>query len=262
MTARMKWLKPTVVIHCAGLCGGIEANRTRPGEFLYENAVMGLHVMEGARRVGTVKKFVNIGTVCSYPLIAEPPLKEAHLFDGPPEPTNAAYGYAKRILAAQSIAYRQQYGFPAIYLILANLYGPGDRYDETKSHVIPALIHRYLAAVKAAKDRVTIWGSGMAAREFLYVQDAAEAILMATELYDDSNPINIGSGEMITISNLAYKIAEIVDFSGDTMFDTTKPEGQRYRQLDLNNCRFKLGFFAKKTLNEGLKETVKWFKNS
>lgn len=256
--ALMRESKPEVVIHLAATVGGIEANRKNPGRFFYDNLSMGIHLMEAARQAA-VEKFVACGTICSYPKYAPIPFREEDLWDGYPEDTNAPYGLAKKMLLVQAQAYRQQYGFNAIFLLPVNLYGPRDHFDLETSHVIPALIRKCLEAKRQGQDHITVWGSGKATREFLYVEDAAEAILLATEKYNGAEPLNIGTGEEISIQSLAHLIAELTGFKGEIRWDPQKPEGQPRRCLDVTKAKELLGFEAKVPLTEGLKKTIDWY---
>jgi GDP-L-fucose synthase len=240
----LNWSKPEIIIHLAAVVGGIGANRENPGRFFYDNAIMGIQLMEQARRFG-VEKFVTIGTVCSYPKHTSVPFREDDLWNGYPEETNAPYGLAKKMLLVQGQAYRQQFGFNAIYLLLANLYGPGDNFDPATSHVIPALIKKCIDARERGDDHIVVWGTGSASREFLYVRDAAEGIVLATERYDDPEPVNIGSGQEITIRELVELIKELTGFRGDVRWDTSKPEGQPRRRLDTSRARERFGFEAR-----------------
>jgi GDP-L-fucose synthase len=246
------------VIHLAAVVGGIGANRANPGRFFYDNAIMGIQLMEHARQF-QVQKFIQIGTVCSYPKITPVPFKEENLWDGYPEETNAPYGLAKKMLLVQAQAYRQQYGFNAIYLLPVNLYGPGDNFDLQTAHVIPALIRKCVEAKENGRQQITLWGDGTPTREFLYVDDAAEGILRATEGYDGNEPINLGSGEEISIRDLAAMIASEVQFTGEFFWDTTKPNGQPRRSLDVNKAKKLFGFQAARRLTEGIPKTVAWF---
>ncbi|RME62327.1 MAG: GDP-L-fucose synthase, partial [Caldilineae bacterium] len=223
--------RPDVVIHMAARVGGIGANREKPGEFFYDNLLMGVYMMEHARRVG-VEKFVSIGTVCAYPKFTPVPFKEDDLWNGYPEETNAPYGLAKKMLLVQGQAYRQQYGFNAIYLLPTNLYGPEDNFDPATSHVIPALIKKCFDAMEQGDDQIVVWGTGSASREFLYVDDAAEGIVLATERYDDPDPVNLGAGNEIRIADLVPLIAELTGFQGRIVWDASKPDGQPRRSLD------------------------------
>jgi GDP-L-fucose synthase len=247
--------RPDIVIHLAAVVGGIGANRAHPGRFFYENAVMGIELMERARRAG-VDKFVAVGTVCAYPKFTPTPFSEDDLWDGYPEETNAPYGLAKKMLLVQAQAYRQEYGFDAIYLLPVNLYGPGDNFDLETSHVIPAMIRKFAEAKERGEPSVSLWGTGSATREFLYVDDAARGIVLATERYDEPDPVNLGSGEEISIRELAETIAELVGFEGDLVWDTTKPDGQPRRLLDTSRAKERFGFVADVPLREGLRRTI------
>ncbi len=249
---------PTLVIHLAAICGGIEANRQKPGAFFYDNAIMGIQLIELARR-HEVAKTVVIGTVCAYPKFTPVPFREDDLWNGYPEETNAPYGLAKKMLLVQLQAYRQQYGFRGIYLLPVNLYGPGDHFDLATSHVIPAMIRKMIEAGRARASNVTLWGTGDASREFLYVEDCAEAILCATERYDAPEPVNLGTGHSITIRELAGTIRKAVGYEGEIIWDTTRPDGQPRRQLDVTRARERFGFTAKTSFEEGIRRTVEWF---
>jgi GDP-L-fucose synthase len=251
--------RPDIVIHLAAVVGGIGANWKHPGRFFYENAIMGLQLMEQARLFG-VEKFVVIGTVCAYPKFTPVPFREADLWNGYPEETNAPYGLAKRMLLVQAQAYRQEYGFNAIYLLPVNLYGPRDNFDPESSHVIPALIRKCLEAVEAGQEEVTVWGTGMASREFLYVEDAAEGVVLATEYYNDPEPVNLGSAIEITIKELAELIAELCGFTGRLVWDATKPDGQPRRCLDTHRAEQAFGFRAQTDFREGLRRTIAWYR--
>lgn len=248
-----------VVIHLAGNVGGIGYNLKNPGTLFFDNLVMGVSLMEEARRAG-VEKFVTIGTVCSYPKFTPVPFREEDLWKGYPEETNAPYGLAKKMLLVQGQAYRQQYGFDAIYLVPVNLYGPGDHFEPEKSHVIPALIKKVADAQKNGQDFIEVWGTGLASREFLYVEDAAEAIVLATQHYDKAAPVNIGAGFEITIRDLVEKICQIMDFKGSVKWDTTKPDGQPRRYLDVSRAEKEFGFKAKTGFDEGLEKTIDWYR--
>ncbi len=250
--------RPDLVIHLAAVVGGIGANRENPGRFFYENAIMGIQLMEEARLAG-VEKFVTIGTVCAYPKFTPVPFREDDLWNGYPEETNAPYGLAKRMLLVQGQAYRQQYGFNAIYLLPVNLYGPGDNFDPRSSHVIPALIKKCVDARESGADHIEVWGTGSASREFLYVDDAAEGIVLAAELYDDPEPINLGTGQEITIRELVELIAEATGFTGEIRWDASKPDGQPRRALDTTHAREKLGFVAGTSFEKGLRSAVEWY---
>jgi len=251
-------LRPEIVIHLAARVGGIGANRANPGSFFYENAVMGIELMEQARR-NDVAKFVQVGTVCAYPKFAPIPFSEDDLWNGYPEETNAPYGLAKKMLLVQAQAYRQQYGFNAVYLLPVNLYGPGDSIDLQDSHVIPALIRKCVEARNSGAKEVTVWGTGSPTREFLYVDDAARAIALATESYDEPDPINIGSSEEISIRELAELIVELTQFKGAIVWDSTKPDGQPRRKLNVDRAWERFGFRSTTQFREGLVETIRWF---
>jgi len=250
--------QPETVIHLAGVVGGIGANRERPGEFFYDNAIMGIQLIELGRRAG-VKKFVCIGTVCAYPKFCTAPFREDDLWNGYPEETNAPYGIAKKALLVQLQAYRQQYGFNGIYLLPVNLYGPGDNFDPASSHVIPALIRRFLEARDRGDGEVVVWGTGNATREFLYVEDAAEGIALATESYNGAEPVNLGSGMEISIRELATMIAGIVGYTGRIAWNTSAPDGQPRRLLDTSRAAEGFGFRAQMPFREGLRRTVEWY---
>jgi GDP-L-fucose synthase len=250
--------RPDIVIHLAAVVGGIGANRENPGRFFYENAAMGIELMEQARKSG-VDKFVQIGTVCSYPKFTPVPFREADLWGGYPEETNAPYGLAKKMLLVQGQAYRQQYGFDVIHLIPVNLYGPGDNFDPASSHVIPALIKKCVDAREAGAAEIEVWGTGSASREFLYVDDAAEAIVLATERYDDPEPVNLGVGREITIRDLAELIVRLTGFSGQIRWDPSKPDGQPRRALDTSRARERFGFVAGTSFEDGLRATIAWY---
>jgi GDP-L-fucose synthase len=252
--------RPDVVIHLAAVVGGIGANRRHPGKFFYDNAIMGLQLMEQARRFG-IEKFVAIGTVCAYPKVTSVPFQEAELWNGYPEETNAPYGLAKKMLLVQSQAYRQEYGFNAIYLLPVNLYGPGDNFDPETSHVIPALIRKCLTAVEAGQEEVVVWGTGRASREFLYVEDAAEAIVLASEHYNDPEPVNLGSGVEMCIKGLAELIAELTGFQGRLTWDPAKPDGQPRRCLDTSRAALAFGFRARTDFRQGLMRTIDWYRH-
>lgn len=249
--------RPDMVIHMAAICGGIQANKDRPGKFFYDNATMGLNIIEAARR-REVGKIVVLGTICAYPKFTPVPFKEDDIWLGYPEETNAPYGLAKKMLLVQLQAYRQQYGFNGIYLLPVNLYGPGDNFDLQTSHVIPAMIRKFVEAKERSDEKVTMWGDGSASREFLYVEDCAEGILQAAELYNSPEPVNIGSGNSITIKNLAEIIKDEIGYEGRIEWDTSKPNGQPERQLDVSRAK-EFGFQSKTPFSEGLKNTVKWY---
>jgi GDP-L-fucose synthase len=272
--------KPDIVIHLAAVVGGIGANRENPGKFFYDNAIMGIHIMHEAY-LRRIEKFVALGTICCYPKFTPVPFKEENLWDGYPEETNAPYGLAKKMLLVQSQAYRQQYGFNSIFLMPVNLYGPGDNFDPKSSHVIPALIKKVVDAMggkEAALERmnslagqdesnipkkphepIVVWGTGKASREFLYVEDAAEAITLATEKYNRPDPVNIGAGFEITIKDLIHLITRRIGFRGEIIWDASKPDGQPRRMLDVSKARKEFGFEAKTRFEEGLKKTIEWY---
>lgn len=247
-----------IVIHLAAKVGGIEANRKYPATFFYDNAIMGIQIMETSR-IAKIEKFVAIGTICAYPKYTPVPFKEDNLWNGYPEETNAPYGLAKKMLLVQSQAYRQQYGFNSIFLLPVNLYGPRDNFNLETSHVIPALIKKFVDAVEHKKKEVILWGTGEVSREFLYVEDAAEAIILATEKYNKPEPVNIGTGLEIKIRDLAQLVAELAGFKGKIIWDTTKPDGQPRRCLDVSRAEREFGFKARTTLREGLKKTLSWY---
>jgi GDP-L-fucose synthase len=253
--------KPDVVIHLAAVVGGIGANIENPGSFFYENLVMGVHLMEEAR-LSNVEKFVALGTICAYPKFTPVPFKEDDLWNGYPEETNAPYGLAKKMLLVQSQAYRQQYGFNSIFLLPVNLYGPGDNFNPKSSHVIPALIKKFYDAKVNKLPEVTVWGTGKATREFLYVEDCAEGIVLATEKYDKPDPVNLGAGLETPIKDLVEKIEQIIDWGGKIIWDTTKPDGQPRRSLDTSRAKKEFGFKAKVNFDEGLKRTIEWYIDS
>lgn len=250
-----------IVIHLAARVGGIGFNRKYPATLFYDNAIMGIQLMEAARREG-VKKFVAIGTVCAYPKYTPVPFREENLWNGYPEETNAPYGLAKKMLLVQAQAYRQQYGFNAIYLIPVNLYGPRDNFHLEHSHVIPALIRKMVDARNRGEKKVVVWGTGNASREFLYVEDAAEAILLATEKYNKPDPVNLGTGKEIKIRDLVNLIAELIGYEGEIIWDTSKPDGQPRRCLDTSKAEEEFGFKAKTSFREGLIKTIEWYENA
>ncbi|MEO0137821.1 MAG: GDP-L-fucose synthase [candidate division WOR-3 bacterium] len=273
-----KDLKPDIVIHLAARVGGIGANREHPAEFFYDNLTMGVFLLDQAYR-NNVEKFVALGTICCYPKFTPVPFKEEDLWNGYPEETNAPYGLAKKMLLVQSLAYRQQYGFNSIFLMPVNLYGPGDNFDPASSHVIPALIKKFVDAIggkEAVLKRlrsndpkfsysdapVTVWGTGKATREFLYVEDCAEAIVLATERYNKPDPVNIGAGFEISIKDLVELIARLLKFNGEIKWDTTKPDGQPRRMLDTSKAEKEFGFKAKTDFEEGLRKTIDWYLHS
>jgi GDP-L-fucose synthase len=248
-----------IVIHLAAVVGGIGANRENPGKFFYDNLVMGAMLMEYARQ-NEVGKFVAIGTICSYPKFTPVPFKEEDLWNGYPDETNAPYGLAKKMMLVQSQAYRQQYNFNSIFLLPLNLYGPRDNFNPSSSHVIPALIKKFTEAVEIGKNKVICWGTGKPTRGFLYVEDAAEGILLATEKYNNSDPVNLGSDLEISIKDLAELIAELTGFKGKIEWDISKPDGQPRRKLDISRAEQEFDFIARMDFREGLKETIEWYK--
>lgn len=251
--------KPELVIHLAAVVGGIGANRDRPGEFFYDNLMMGVQLMEQARLAG-VAKFVAAGTICSYPSQTPVPFREADLWNGYPEETNAPYGLAKKMLLVQGQAYRQQYGFNAIHLLPVNLYGPGDNFAPQSAHVIPSLITKCFEAIDAGSPDVVLWGDGTPTREFLYVEDAAEAVVLAAEHYDEPEPVNVGSGQEIAIRDLAALIARLTGFTGRIAWDTTRPNGQMRRRLDTSRAEAAFGFQAQVGLEDGLRRMIDWYR--
>jgi GDP-L-fucose synthase len=253
--------EPEVVVHLAATVGGIGANLSNPGRFFYENAIMGIQLMEEAR-LRQVRKFVGIGTICSYPKFTEVPFREASLWDGYPEETNAPYGLAKKMILVQAYAYRQQYGFNAITLLPVNLYGPRDNFDPLSSHVIPALIRKAVEARDAGADHIEVWGTGAASREFLFVRDAAEGIALATEHYNRPEPVNLGSGQEISIKALAQMICDLCDFRGEIRWDATRPDGQPRRCLDTTRAEQEFGFKASTGFRNGLIETLAWYQRN
>ena len=251
-------IKPDIVIHLAARVGGIGANREHPGEFFYDNLVMGVQLMEYGRRF-EIEKFVGLGTICCYPKFTDVPFKEENLWNGYPEETNAPYGLAKKMLLVQSTAYRQQYGFNSIFLMPVNLYGPGDNFDPASSHVIPALIKKIYDAKERSESHIIVWGTGKATREFLYAEDCAEAIVLATEHYNKPDPVNIGAGFEISIKDLVELIAKLMGFNGEIKWDSTKPDGQPRRMLDTSKAEKEFGFKAKTSFEEGLSKTIEWY---
>jgi GDP-L-fucose synthase len=247
-----------LVIHLAAKVGGIGFNRANPATLFYDNAIMGIQLMEAARREG-VKKFVAVGTVCAYPKYTPVPFHEDDLWNGYPEETNAPYGLAKKMLLVQSQAYRQQYGFNSVYLLPVNLYGPGDNFNPDSSHVIPALIKKFVEATRDDRKTVDVWGTGTASREFLYVEDAAEGIVLAAERYDKPEPVNLGAGFEINIKDLSTLIARLTGFKGEIVWDRTKPDGQPRRCLAVSRAKEEFGFEAKVRFEEGLKRTIDWY---
>jgi GDP-L-fucose synthase len=252
--------KPDAVIHLAVKVGGIGANILYPGQFFYENIMMGVQMIEQGRQFG-LEKFVAVGTICSYPKFTEVPFKEDDLWEGYPEETNAAYGLAKKMLLVQAQAYRQQYGFNCIYLLPVNLYGPRDNFDLETSHVIPALIRKCIEAANSKDPVITVWGTGNASREFFYAEDAAEGIILATEKYDKPEPVNMGVGREITIRDLVDIVVRLTGFKGRVVYDATKPDGQPRRCLDTERAKREFGFEAKTDFEEGLRRTIEWYKS-
>jgi GDP-L-fucose synthase len=252
--------RPEIIIHLAALAGGIGANRERPADFFYINLMMGVQLIHEAWKAG-VGKFVAIGTICAYPKFTPLPFREEELWNGYPEETNAPYGLAKKMLLVQAQAYREQYGYNAVYLLPVNLYGPRDNFNLETSHVIPALIRKCLEAKERGDSQVILWGDGSPTREFLYVEDAAEGILLAAERYNDSEPVNLGSGNEISIKDLAGLIARLTGFEGELVWDTTKPNGQPRRALDVSRAERLFGFRAGTPFEEGLRKTIEWYTN-
>ncbi len=251
--------RPDIVIHIAGIVGGIGANRENPGQFFYDNLMMGVQTMHYAYLNG-VEKFVAVGTICAYPKFTPVPFREDNLWDGYPEETNAPYGLAKKMLLVQAQSYRQQYGFDAIYMLPVNLYGPRDNFDPASSHVIPALIKKCFDAMDNDEEEIVVWGDGTPTREFLYVEDCAEAIVLATEKYDKPDPVNIGAGFEISIKDLAQLIVELTGFPGRIAWDTSKPGGQPRRCLDTTRAQREFGFRAQTSFEEGLQRTIDWYR--
>jgi len=249
---------PDVVIHLAASVGGIGANKKNPGKFFYDNAIMGIQLMEEGR-LRNISKFVSIGTICAYPKNTPIPFDENELWNGYPEETNAPYGLAKKMLLVQGQAYRQQYGFNSIYLLPVNLYGPNDNFDPSSSHVIPALVKKCIDAKNKGQDSISVWGTGAATREFLYVEDAAEAIVLATEIYEGNEPVNIGAGFEISIKDLVAQIVRLTKFPGKVIWDSTKPDGQPRRMLKTDRAEREFGFIAKTGFEEGLINTIEYF---
>jgi GDP-L-fucose synthase len=250
--------RPEIVIHLAAVVGGIGANRENPGKFFYDNLMMGVQMMEQGRQYG-LNKFVAIGTICAYPKLTPVPFCEDRLWDGYPEETNAPYGLAKKMLLVQSQAYRQQYQFNSIYLLPVNLYGPRDNFDPESSHVVPALIKKVFDARDKQQNFIEVWGTGKATREFLYAREAAEAIVLAAEKYDKSDPVNIGAGNEISIKNLAELICDLCNFEGEIRWDASKPDGQPRRGLDTTRAELEFGFRSRIGLKEGLQQTIDWY---
>lgn len=253
--------KPDIVIHLAAIVGGIGANNDNPGQFFYDNLMMGVQMMEQGR-LNEIEKFVAVGTICCYPKHTPVPFKEEDLWNGYPEETNAPYGIAKKTMLVQSQAYRKQYGFNSIFLLPVNLYGPGDNFNPCNSHVIPALIKKCIDAIDFGMKSITVFGTGNATREFLYVEDAARAVVLATEKYNSSNPINIGAGFEITIKDLVNLIIKLTGFKGEVIWDASKPDGQPRRMLDVSKAENEFGFKSSMKFEEGLKKTVEWYKEN
>jgi len=254
-------MRPDVVIHLAAVVGGIGANREHPGRFFYENLMMGVQLIDQGRLRG-IEKFVAIGTVCAYPKFTPVPFKEGDIWNGYPEETNAPYGLAKKMLLVQSQAYRDEYGFNSIFVLPVNLYGPKDNFDPASSHVIPALIKKCVDAIDSGTDYIECWGTGSASREFVYVEDAAEGILLATEHYNSPEAVNIGSGFEITIKDLVKSIAKFTGFTGEVRWDSSKPDGQPRRCLDVTRAKKEFGFEAKTDFDKGLKATIEWYRKN
>ncbi len=254
-------MNPDIVIHLAAVVGGIGANREHPGEFFYKNLMMGVQLIEQAR-LRNIEKFVAIGTVCAYPKFTPVPFREEDIWNGYPEETNAPYGLAKKMLLVQSQAYRDEYGFNSIFLLPVNLYGPGDNFKPESSHVIPALIKKCIDAINNKSNYIECWGTGSASREFIYAADAAEGILLATEHYNGSEPVNIGAGFEISIKDLVEKIAKLTGFKGEIRWDSSKPDGQPRRMLDVTRAKKYFGFEAKTSFDEGLKATIDWYRKN
>ena len=250
--------RPNALIHLAAVVGGIGANRADPGRFFYDNAAMGIHLIEEARKL-QVEKTLVVGTICEYPKFSPIPFKEDDLWNGYPEETNAAYGLAKKMLLVQAQAYREQYGMNIIYLLPVNLYGPRDNFNLQSSHVIAALIRKFTEAKKSGADQIDAWGTGKVTREFIYVEDAAEAIVMAMESYNKADPVNVGSENEISIHDLANLIRDLVGFEGEIVWDPTRPDGQPRRKLDVSRAREEFGFVAKMPFEEGLRRTIEWY---
>jgi GDP-L-fucose synthase len=255
-----KDFNPSVVLHLAAEVGGIGANRDNPGRYFFANIAMGLHLIEQAR-INKIKKFLQVGTICAYPKFTPVPFKESELWNGYPEETNAPYGIAKKALLVMCQGYREQYGLNAIYLLPVNLYGPRDNFDLHTSHVIPALIRKCIEARRHGDKQITAWGTGSASREFFYVEDCAEALVLAMEKYDSPEPMNLGSGQEITIRDLTTLVAKLCRFEGQIVWDKTKPDGQPRRCLEVSRAREALGFVAKTKLEDGLRKTIDWYES-
>jgi GDP-L-fucose synthase len=251
--------RPNVVVHLAAVVGGIGANRDHPGAFFYDNVIIGVELMEQARRAG-VEKFVAVGTVCGYPRNPPLPFREDDFWEGYPEETNAAYGIAKKVLLVQAQSYRREFGFDAIYLVPVNLYGPGDSFDPLRSHVVPALIRKCIEATESGAGEIEVWGTGSASRELLYVDDCARALQLAMERYDGAEPVNVGSGEEITIRELVAEIAALTGYRGAIRWDASKPDGQPRRRLEVSRAEAEFGFRATTPLRDGLIRTIEWYR--
>jgi len=254
--------EPKILIHLAATVGGIGANRNNPGRFFYENMAMGLHIVEEARRYGRLEKLVLVGTTCSYPKHAPTPFREEDFWNGYPEETNAPYGIAKKALLVMALGYQEQYGLNSIYLIPANLYGPGDNFDVETSHVVPALIRKFVEAKESGAPSVEAWGTGSVSREFLYVDDAAEGIVLATLRYEGTDPVNLGTGCEIRISDLVDEIRKLVGYTGEVSWDPSQPDGQPRRRLDVKKALQEFGFRARTDLHEGLEKTLAWYEQA
>ena len=252
--------KPDIVIHLAAVVGGIGANRENPGRYFYENAIMGIQLMHEAY-LNKIEKFVAIGTICAYPKFTPVPFKEEDLWNGYPEETNAPYGLAKKMMLVQSQAYREQYDFNSIFLLPVNLYGPRDNFDPKSSHVIPALIKKCVDSINQGKNEIVVWGTGKPSREFIYVEDASEGILLATEKYNKSEPVNIGAGFEITIKDLVHLIVKLTGFKGKVIWDASKPDGQPRRMLDTSKANKEFNFKAKTGFEDGLNNTIGWYRS-
>jgi GDP-L-fucose synthase len=261
VAACIREVRPDAILHLAAVVGGIGANRARPGDFFYQNLIMGAELMEQARLAG-VQKFVAVGTICAYPKFTPVPFREDDLWNGYPEETNAPYGLAKKMLLVQAQAYRQQYGFNAIYLLPTNLYGPGDNFHPTNAHVIPDMIRKCVDAIDARASAITLWGTGNPTREFLYVRDCAEGVVAALEHYAGAEPVNLGSGEEIPIADLARLVAAATGFTGEIRFDTSQPDGQPRRKLDTSRATRAFGWRARTSFPDGLRATVEWYRQA
>jgi GDP-L-fucose synthase len=261
VAACVRDVRPDAILHLAAVVGGIGANRARPGDFFYQNLIMGAELMEQAR-LASVQKFVAVGTICAYPKFTPVPFHEDDLWNGYPEETNAPYGLAKKMLLVQAQAYRQQFGFNAIYLLPTNLYGPGDNFDPRSSHVIPALIRKCLEAIDHRDQAISVWGTGKATREFLYVRDCADGLVAALEHYDGAEPVNLGSGEEISIADLVRLIADVTGFKGELRFDPSQPDGQPRRKVDASRALAEFGWQSRTSFREGLRATADWYRGA